>query len=661
MPYLPHAHRTGSAPLTAMTFFNTQDQDFDGDRQDLHIRMGAPLVRHAAGRTDVAFSNLGQLHGKPQKKGSYWEPLYNVNRRGVPSNECSHSDPFGCTHEIPHELYGPTPQYPMLYNSILLGSKLFKRLGDPNEYVLTTTPTGTYCTVNGILAPIPPEAIQWHLTKTIPISTVLNSRLMGKPQSGKDQVPDWEPAPPIPISIGPENNPYKYEGGGAVEIMPHHGSRTTNQLLIFSTAQNAIFKRREQAMGDRHWEEQIPLGVESHAKFCHDRWNLHDMPIGKFKYKDQKGMVDALEIKPGLRGGGEASLKCYLPTKTGEWNISGYMLNPGFYGNYPPTVMTHEGRLEPVFMPGICNKRIRNSNKAAAMYGGGAMGGKEKDWVTMGSYSCWNCGSDDHGLIDCPVHRIHTDLYGQNSVICAHCTQTGHILVNCPFPPQFFPNRVITLTLQLYIHTLHWKQTLLKWSCETGVVALDSYERLKKHIMSPSNGAPRHPFGLHGPCPDCDSSHHQTQTQYWIHKIVEEEERWFYINRTSEEKRAGMEFHRQDYDKLCNWYVDRRFCPAYWMLYHPMNGNGCFVVYNPLSSTAFDALNRVYLRCQGWQIKTPIPIPGEHIWKRVENPEGRLVSMRPELPSYDVAKTFDIPKAWVKSSGDDAFNDIEFQ
>jgi hypothetical protein len=622
--------------------------------------MGAPMIRHGSAYSDVSYIEMGQLHGKSQLQGSFWEPKFKIPKRCVGGGECSHGDPSACSHAIVHDLFeGEHGQFPLMYNTLPLGNKTFQRLGDPNPYVLTTLPTGTFCTVNGVLAPIPPEAIQWYLTKPVPLSIVLNSRMMGKPLNGKDRVPDWEPEPPIPIAIGATNNPYTYPGGGAVEIMPHHGSRTTNQLLIFSTAKGTIYNRREQALGDRFWEEPIPMGVESHAKYAQDRWGLDNPPVQKFK--SEKKTTNALEIRAGLRGGGEAYFPCYLATKAGEWNISGYHLGPQFYGKDPPTVLTWDGHLEPVFMPGTSNKRIRNGKKATALFGGSGLGGKEKDWLTVVPYCCYYCGSDDHGVLDCPINQIHITIHGSDILICMHCTQTGHILADCPYPPQFFPNRLIVRTLELYIHTLHWKQTLLVWSCETDVIPYERYDKLKEHIMSPNNGCGRHPFGLHGPCPDCNSSHHQTRINYWINQIVDEEQRWFYFTITDQQKQDGMKFSREDYEKRCNWCVDMRFCPVYWVFYHPVNGNACFVIYNPLISSALDALNRVYLRCQGWHIKTPIPIPEEHIWKRVENPEGKLVSMRPVLPPYDVAQTFEMPEEWVRSSGDAAFNDKEFQ
>lgn len=533
----------------------------------------------------------------------------------------------------------------------------FKPLGDPNEYMMHVTRTGSYCTVNGALVPIPVEALHRKLdqfSETVPSSINMNSRLMGQPY--KTQYPCWEPGLNLPINISLHNNPFKYQGGGFVEHMPHHASILPEQMLITLSEKNAIFNQREKILQDPRWEESIPYGVAARALHYQNKWGLDHVPIEQFT-KPNGPKTAGFKILPGLRGGGEAHIKGYLPSQDGFWNMSATYLEDGFYQKDRPFVVLKDGRLETVFPPGHPIKRIKNGKNAVSLYGGPGTGGNEQTWIQQSSYCCWNCGSDEHGLDDCPVQRLNRRTHGVNFVHCMACQQVGHILVNCPYPPQFLPRRPIPVTLDLYIHTMHWKQTLLSWGAQFGHLEIESLPKMQKHLMQPSNGCARHVFGLLGPCPGCDSSHHQTMIKNWVRFILPQIEEDFFENQPDLLAAMGETFDIDD--KLCNWYVDRRFCPVSWQLYHPKAPSSVIMIYNPLGSVAVDALYRVLLRAQGWQIKTPIPIPEEHIWKRVEDPQGKLVCMQSTLPSYEVASAalLDMPKSWVESSGDHLFDD----
>jgi hypothetical protein len=426
--------------------------------------------------------------------------------------------------------------------------------------------------------------------------------------------------------VGHDNNPYHWQHGAYCELQPSPESHTNEQFLTALNKVTEPYHKRGEVLADQTWmyqkdqkymEPNIPTGFSERAKHCQGIRTsgaatdtsaiapaaaILETPVTVTLPSTRK-TVEGTMIKPGLRGGGDATMPSYVMNTVhldpkaespatkhdaldcGCKNYShlhGILLKPehDIYKQRPYVTLT-DGTFEPI-LPAKTLRRIANKITKGArpvQLFGGYFGpvASTNNWHSTPRYTCSMCNSLYHGLKDCPA------LYIKGGKInCMHCGKDGHILADCPYPLQLLLTRTQVQSICLYTGTLHFKISVLVWEFEHDVIGEEKFLDLREKMIKDSlQGEVSHAFATIG-CPMCQTSDHEGA----IHAAIES-----IANRFRE--RGGVEEEKL---ALKEFMYDLRRCPLYWFIYNKHFPNIEFFAYNPLKVIAVDALYRMFIR-----------------------------------------------------------------
>ncbi|KAF2404092.1 hypothetical protein EJ06DRAFT_546098 [Trichodelitschia bisporula] len=416
-------------------------------------------------------------------------------------------------------------------------------IGNARRWVYTST-AGQFATKkDGTIVDLPDQALKTNPYEPDRPACELPSRLSGRPSIGR--VNSGLSYPPV---IGFNNSLASKYGG---QVWPNCNSEEWEELMVLMTQLSHQYQRHQiLARGDR---AEIPFGFRARSDF------------------NQPGK-HACSMR-----GGDGSVE---PRKVYPMECNNMMLRP--------RVRDHRGRIEPLFPPGHTSQRINNDfgKQPVELYGGHEGIPREEDWLFKRRYICLACGSEEHGMCDCLIAR---DLCP--TMFCLHCKQSNHWIGFCTLPPQFFPDRDQRTTMDFYIRTAHFRTLLFRANDFYGALPDIDPRKIFKVQEPASMAEPFHALSC-VPCPNCTPEYHRHETEHLLDQLIKYVASDPGVDMTSDWR----------YNKRELWGVDRRSCPLFWKWYHLDQPTRCWLLFNPRSSIAVDALVRVYLNAQGWAV-----------------------------------------------------------
>jgi hypothetical protein len=576
----------------------------DACRLPSHAALGSPILRNAPNDSTSTFLQVSPLNKDPFI--------------GVKAGEI--------TSDTPHDMFpGDYERYNHVHfhDPDLKPDTINFKIGEANYKAHNRSFGQYYTTQDGTLIAPPLNSELYnknlnHFYQEKPHFARSDPRYMGLPLAAVRTTT----IQPRTNYVSYENNPWHYINGAFLEVQPHPEHPVNEQFLIAMDKLSEPFNKRFALQGDQKWfEPPVPTGFGQRAKHSQGLQTPNSIadpsvvvpPVDTLETQVTTLVngkkVTATSIKPGLRGGGDTAIPSYVlnpvdlfdakdPShkikdfeRKGYSSLSGVLLPPhADIFKQRPYVTLHDGTLEPIFPP-LTIRRIANDSKKGArpiQIFGGYFGqvSSINNWITTPRFTCTGCGSFYHGMKDCPLLYL-TEF----KVHCNHCERDGHYQYECPYPLQIMPRRTIVQSVISYTGTLHFKHSLLVWYYELGAFDEKKFNAARKQIRGDAlMGESKHAFTTI-PCSDCSPIDHQVGFKNAVDVC------------------AARLREKGTVENLLipgAWYIDRRLCPLYWRIYNINFRNVEFTAYNPNRIVALDALYRIFLRCQGWHIKTPV-------------------------------------------------------
>jgi hypothetical protein len=639
-----------------------------------HAALGSPIIRNGDNDSTISF-----LQGKHVPVDVKW----NYKLKADPNRD------------KPEDMYpGSFDRYHTSHlfdlNDTDLKSKSFM-VGDMQLHANNTNFGTFYTTTDGILV-APPGNSSLFSQKLSPMMKKTPLAFGGKEPDKYIGIPMSSRLvthqPNIHV-LGHDSNPYNFQHGSWIELMPSPESHLNEQILTAIQKMTEPWHKRQEILADRKWmEPNIPTGFTERAKHQQgiqtsggvlNASSTSDLEkTVSLTHPVTRKTVEGTMIKPGLRGGGDTVIPSYVMNTVdldpladspatrheaapigcqGYSHLKGILLKPeqDIFKQRPYVTLT-DGAFEPIIVGQTLRRIANNKNKGARaiqLFGGYfAPVASTKNWSTTPRYTCSVCNSFYHGLKDCPIVYIRG---GKES--CLHCGKESHILAECPYPCQFQIKRTIVHSILLYVGTLHFRMSLLAQEFENEIINEEKYLQLRSQMTKDTlQGEAMHAFATIG-CPLCDSSNHEGTLNEMIKSCADrfrergDVEKW---------KLAPKE-----------WMYDTRRCPLYHTLYNKNFMDIEFYAYNPLKIVAIDALNRDILRAQGvsftnirpllnimltileWHIKTPLPVNDEHLVTKQHGRPQRLPDVK--TATAVLAGEVEYSVDWVRLSGENDF------